>query len=290
MRKKESLASGLCAIKPLQMDMSTRKVNRWTCTVYKIGKLPPKGDDDQPVPKSLTEVSLKDDMLKKLLTDYGYQLVHFWAEKCNYEGLLYLCDDLTLFKAYLAERAVYTKIKFTHIRPRAETYAADIIGIGFGEIYTVPDVKKFLQDAFDTQAFPAGLALELEKRRKRCDCSWYALPAGAKQDHGDSEYEFLGDSPHIEIHHRATSEEYDCAKKAALEAVEYLEGGKEKIPDLEAAIDNLDPVALGKQYFGHLCQAVCQTTGLETSCPRSTDFDPFNPFPEGKNIKLVLGK
>ena len=231
-------------------------------------------------------------MLKKLLTDYGYQLVHFWAEKCNYEGLLYLCDDLTLFKAYLAERAVYTKIKFTHIRPRAETYAADIIGIGFGEIYTVPDVKKFLQDAFDTQAFPAGLALELEKRRKRCDCSWYALPAGAKQDHGDSEYEFLGDSPHIEISHRATSEEYDCAeKKQHLRLLSTWREAKRRCPDLEAAIDNLDPVALGKQYFERLRQAVCQTTGLKKlPAPRSTDFDPFNPFPEGKNIKLVLGK
>jgi hypothetical protein len=269
------------------VDNSTGKVKYWTCSVYKIEKVSP-AYDSKPE-KSLTYVSLEDRHLKHLLTSYGYQLVHFWAEECKYKGLLYLCDDVSLFKDYLEKKAKWSKIKFTHIRPRVETYAADIIGDGFKGIYTVPDIEQFLQDAYDIQAFPAGLALELEKKRKSFDFRWYKLPSGAKQNKVTDEYEFLGD-PHIEIQHKASIQMYDCAKKAALEAVGYLEGGNEKMPELEAAINNLDPAALGKKYFRGLCAVVWRTTGLKKLPILSGDFDPFNPFPEGKNIKLVLGK
>jgi hypothetical protein len=273
--------SGLCSIKPDLVDFNSGKVQSWIGSVYKIGKV----NSSEPE-KSLTDVVLKDEDLKGVLTEYGYKLIHFWAEECKYKGLLCLYDDTNLFKAFLKE--TFRKTNYTHIRPRAEASAADIKGDGFQGIHTVPDVEKFLQDAFDIQVFPAGLADELEKRRKSHNFSWYKLPPGAKVDKtAEAEYEFL--FPHIEIHHKASLEDYDCAKKAALEAVMYFEGGQEKIPQLEEKFKKLNPAKID-HYYTILCSDICQALGLKTVRINNSDFDPFNPFPEGKNISLVLGK
>jgi hypothetical protein len=273
--------SGLCTIKPALVDFSSGKVQSWIGCVYKIGKV----NSSKPE-KSLIDVSLKDEDLKDLLTEYGYKLVHFWAEECKYKGVLCLYDDTSLFKAFL--KGTFCKIKYTHIRPRAEAYAADIKGDGFQGIYTVPDVKQFLQDAYDIQVFPARLADELENRRKSHNFNWYKFPPGAKVNKtAEAEYEFL--FPHIEIQHKASLEDYDSAKKAALEAVMYLEGGKEKIPQLEEQFKKLNPTKVD-HYITILCSNICQALGLKTVRINNCDFDPFNPFPEGKNISLVLGK